>query len=191
MSEVAFPFNTAEEYECLLRLPYLFGPDIDVVELNLSDSTSGSRIKVPGRGANCDHVDVVDVKNSTHAKEEGDLEWICPVCGGEYTHTSEIVVDGLILSILRELEAEDPEGKVRAVNLKIDGDWEHVSENPDERVPMARKKRARLTLAQATAVMGLSSGTGEIVLSDSEDDKPSPRSKVTTSKPDIVDLDSD
>jgi hypothetical protein len=65
-----------------------------------------------------------------------------------------------------------------------------VSDDPAERVPMMRKKRARLTLAQASAVAGISS-TGEIVLSESEDD-PAPRQQSKGKvDPVVVDLDSD
>jgi hypothetical protein len=187
MTEASHPFRVLEEFECVLRLPDLFGPEVDVLELNLSDTTNGRRIAIPGRGSKCDHIDVVDVCTSTLATSPGSLEWMCPVCGMEYSSTEDIEVDGLMSSILRELDSEDPEGKVRAINLKISGEWEHVSDDPSERVPMIRKKRARLTLAQATAVAGLSS---EIVLSDSDDESPA-RSKSKVSQPEIVDLDSD
>lgn len=184
------PFAISEEYDCLLQLSYLFGPDIDVLELNLSDSTNGQRIKLPGRGSHCDHVDVVDVQNSTRADHQGDIDWICPVCGIEYRNTNEIVVDGLLVGILKELDAEDPDGKVRAINLRVDGSWEHVSADSNNRVPMARKKRDRLTLAQATAVKDILRGEGEIVLSDSESNEVSSKRKHSQ-QVEIVDLDSD
>jgi hypothetical protein len=186
----AHPFATCEEYDCLLNLSYLFGPDIDVVEINLSDSTNGKRIKLPGRGSRCDHVDVVDVQNSTHASRQGDMDWICPVCGVDYDNTDDIFVDGLLLGILGELNAEDPDGNVRAINLRVDGSWEHVSSDVNKRVPMARKKRNRLTLAQATAVKGMTLGEGEIVLSDSESNDASSKRK-TNQQVEVVDLDSD
>ena len=185
MGSSSHPFRQIEEYECVLRLPFLFGPDVDILELNLSDSTTGKRIKVPGRGASCDHIDVVDVCNSTHATTPGEIDWMCPVCGIEYKRTEDIEVDELLLSILSELDAEDPEENMRAINLKISGEWTHVSDDPAERVPMMRKKRARLTLAQASAVAGITSSTAEVVLSDSEDE---PKGKV---QPFVVDLDSD
>lgn len=188
MTDYAFPFRVTEEFECVLRLPDLFGPDIDVLELNLSDSTTGRRISTPGRGLKCDHIDVVDVSTSTRATSPGEIEWMCPVCGIEYRTTDEVEVDGLMLSIVKELDAEDPEGKVRAINLKISGEWEHVSDDPNERVPMVRKKRARLTLAQATAVAGL--GSEEIVLSDSDSENP-PHRSIVSNAGDVVDLDSD
>lgn len=184
------PFATSEEYDCLLNLSFLFGPDIDVVELNLSDSTNGQRIKLPGRGSRCDHVDVVDVQNSTRASRRGDLDWICPVCGAVYSSTDEIIVDCLLLGILGELNAEDPDGNVRAINLRVDGSWEHVSSDVNNRIPMARKKRNRLTLAQATAVKGMTLGEGEIILSDSESNEASSKRK-TNQRVEVVDLDSD
>jgi hypothetical protein len=192
MSITSHPFRVIEEYESVLKLPYLFGPDTDILEVNLSDSTNGNRIKVPGRGCRCDHIDVVDVCNSTHATNEGDIDWICPVCGNEYTQTNEIEVDGLILSIIAELDAEQTNDDTRAINLKITGEWTHVSDDPTQRVPIVRKKRPRLTLAQATAVAGLSGKSGEIVLSDSEDAVPhcSKDSKRKVEQV-IVDLDSD
>jgi hypothetical protein len=190
MGSTSHPFKVIEEYECVLKLPYLFGPDVDILELSLSDSTTGKRINIPGRGSQCDHIDVVDVCSSTHAESEGELDWMCPVCGLEYIHTADIEVDGLLLSILKELDAVDTDGNVRAINLNVNGEWTHVSDDPAERVPMMRKKRARLTLAQASAVAGISS-TGEIVLSESEDD-PAPRQQSKGKvDPVVVDLDSD
>jgi hypothetical protein len=96
---------------------------------------------------------------------------MCPVCGLEYSRTEDLDVDELVLGILKELDAEDPEGVTRAINLNIDGTWGHVSENPDERVPMMRKKRQRLTLSQAAAVAGL--GDGTVYLEDSSSESES------------------
>ena len=137
-------------------------------------------MRIPGRGTLCDHIDVVDVSNSTRASERGEIEWMCPVCGQEYLHTDEVDVDELIKGILADLCEEDPDEKVRAVNLNIDGSWEHVSADPEKRLPMQRKKRPRLTLAQATNIAGLGN-PGEIdLVEDSESEAGS-----------VVDLDSD
>ena len=112
-------------------------------------------------------MDVVDICHSTRAQQEGEIDWMCPVCGLEYDQTAQIRVDGLVAQLLAELDAEDPEGIIRAVNLSKDGSWAHVSGNPEERLPMRRKKRARLTLDQARAVVG--ERTVEIDSSGSED----------------------
>lgn len=144
------------------------------------DTTNGKRIRLPGRGSRCDHIDIVDLWNSTRAFFCTAIDWMCPVCGREYHRTSDVEVDELILGILAELAAEDPEEKVRAVNLNLDGSWEHVSEDPDKRLPMQRKKRPRLTLAQATSI------ADKIDLVND-----SPSSGVSSSGQEVVDLNSD
>ena len=102
---------------------------------------------------------------------------MCPVCGTEYLQTDEVEVDELILGIIGELAAEDPDEKIRAINLNIDGSWEHVSADPEKRLPMQRKKRPRLTLAEATSIAGKA---GEIDLEADEEQEAS-----------VVDLDSE
>ena len=178
------PFTVFPEPDIVQRLPYWFGDDLEALEVNLSDSTTGKRILLPGRGRYCDHIDVVDVLNSTGAKEPGEIDWMCPVCGLEYTDSQDIIVDDLLRGILSELDLEDPDGKVRAINLNVDGTWSHVSENPEDRLPIRRKKRSRLTLDEAKAVVSgetAASPKAAVELSDSSDDEPGP----------VIDLDSD
>jgi hypothetical protein len=145
------PFNVLSEPDIVQKLPYWFGPDIDALEINLSDSTNGKRIQLPGRGRYCDHIDIVDVSNSTRATESGEIDWMCPVCGHEYSFTDDIMVDELLLNIIKELDDEDTEETVRAINLNIDGTWSHISQDPEDRLPMLRKKRARISLDEAKA----------------------------------------
>jgi hypothetical protein len=118
-----------------------------------------------------------------------DLDWMCPVCGSEYMHTDDIEVDGLILNILDDLNKENPEGTVRSINLKSDGTWEHVNEDPSMRLPMRRKKRARLTLAQINAIAGIKYDHAPVDLESSESDvEPQPVNKKAS---EVIDLDSD
>lgn len=134
------------------------------------------------------------MRNSTRASEAGEIEYMCPVCGLEYMSTEDIDVDELVIGILAELDAEDPEGVIRSINLNIDGSWTHVSDDPEQRVPMVRKKRPRLTLAQATAVAGLGSGAVDLD-SSSESDRAPPQRRMPASGPaevvDLVDSDED
>ena len=62
-------------------------------------------------------------------------------------------MDLLILDALKELNEDDEEETHRAINLYLDGHWTGVSENSESRLPMVRKKRLRLTLAEAKAAM--------------------------------------
>ncbi len=178
-----YPFTIFSESEIIQRLPFWFGEDLDALEVNLSDSTNGKRIGIPGRGRYCDHIDIVDVMNSTRATESGEIDWMCPVCGLESLHTDDIIVDELLLNILSELTDEDPDETVRSINLKIDGTWSHVSDDASSRLPMRRKKRSRLTLDEARAVFSgepIEQSTVEVVDSSSSDDN----------QP-VIDLDSD
>ena len=178
------PFPVFTETEIVQRLPYWFGADLDAVEVNLSDSTNGKRIRIPGRGRYCDHIDVVDVVNSTRASEAGEIEWMCPVCGYECMHTDDIIVDELLLNILTELNEEDSDEAIRSINLKLDGSWAHVSGDSSERLPMRRKKRSRLTLDEARAVFAgeaIEPTSVEVVDSSSSDD----------GQGQVIDLDSD
>jgi hypothetical protein len=180
-SSVEHPFTVFTEEEIVQRLPYWFGDDLEAIEVNFSDSTNGERIKTPGRGRYCDHIDVVDVMNSTRATEAGEIDWMCPVCGIECVQTDDIIVDELLLNILRELDHEDPSGTIRSINLNIDGTWTHVSGDASSRLPMRRKKRSRLTLDEARAVFTgepIERTTVEIVESSSDGEQ-------------IIDLDSD
>ena len=161
-------FGVLTYEDVLKRLPLWFGEGIEGLEVNLSDPTTGKRIRVPGRGFLCDHIDIVDVQNSTRAIEAGDLEWMCPVCGLEYSNTSEILVDMLIVGVLKELEEDDEEETHKAINLFLDGDWKGVGH---DRLPMTRKKRLRLSLAEARALVEHVDTLGEA--------------------PDVIDLDSD
>ena len=97
-------------------------------------------------------MDIVDVSNSTGAKDSGAIEWMCPVCGREYFHTDDIEVDMLLLSVLEELAEDDVEETHRAINLYLDGDWKGVSDDPKDRLPIVGKKRPRLTLGEAKAI---------------------------------------
>jgi len=181
-SSVEHPFTVYTEAEIVERLPYWFGEDMDALEVNLSDSTNGKRIQVPGRGRYCDHIDVVDVVNSTRATTAGEIDWMCPVCGSECTQTEDIIVDELLLNIISELDEEDPTESVRSINLKIDGTWTHVSGDAAERLPMRRKKRSRLTLDEARAVFSgepIEKTSVEVVDSSSSDEGH------------VIDLDSD
>ena len=168
---------------------------VPIPSLFSQDSTSGQRIRVPGRGSKCDHVDIVDVHNSTRATQSGEIEWMCPVCGMEYTNTDDIEIDGLLQGIIGDLETTDPGGEIRALNLHVDGTWTKVSDNAADRLPMRRKKRPRLTLAQATAVAGITAGP---VLLDEEDsdgergsDESTQRRTAVPSNTQVIDLDSD
>jgi hypothetical protein len=180
MSSSTHPFPVLDQLDMFRKLPFLFGDGIESLEVNLTDSTTGKRIVVPGRGSKCDHVDLVDVVNSTRAREAGELEWMCPVCGIEYSETSEIEVDGLMAEILGELDREDPDGVIRAINLDLDGTWSRVSDNPEERLPIRRKKRDRITLDQARQIVG------GFPIDLSEDESTPPVAKKAT---DVIDLD--
>ena len=120
---------------------------------------------------------------------------MCPVCGMEYTNTDDIEIDGLLQGIIGDLETTDPGGEIRALNLHVDGTWTKVSDNAADRLPMRRKKRPRLTLAQATAVAGITAGP---VLLDEEDsdgergsDESTQRRTAVPSNTQVIDLDSD
>ena len=104
-------------------------------------------------------------------------------------HTDEIEVDGLILNIVKELNQEDPEGHIRAINLRIDGTWSHVDVDPAKRLPMRRKKRARLTLAQINAFAGIDSENAPVELESSESDADPLPTRARVSE--VIDLDSD
>lgn len=109
-------------------------------------------------------------------------------------HTDEIEVDALIFDIIEQVKAEDPEGSIRAVNLKNDGSWSHVSANPEDRLPMKRKKRARLTLTQINAIAGINQIGNDLVDLASSDDEargPPPKQQVQSKSDEVVDLDSD
>ena len=182
-SSIEHPFTVFTESEIIKRLPYWFGEDLEAVEVNLSDSTNGKRIRVPGRGRYCDHIDVVDVVNSTRASEAGEIDWMCPVCGYECLHTDDIIVDELLLDVISELNEQDPEESIRSINLKLDGSWAHVSGDASERLPMRRKKRTRLTLDEARAVFAgepIEPTTVEVLDSSSSSDEGQ-----------VIDLDSD
>lgn len=180
-SSLSHPFTVFTEEEIVQRLPYWFGDELESIEVNFSDSTNGKRIQIPGRGRYCDHIDVVDVMNSTRAIQAGEIDWMCPVCGLECAHTDDIIVDELLSNILSELDHEDPAGITRSINLNIDGTWAHVSGDASSRLPMRRKKRSRLTLDEARAVFSgepIERSTVEIVDSSSDGEQ-------------IIDLDSD
>ncbi len=114
-------FTLLSADECRLRLPFILGSGIEKVEISLSDSVTGGRIRFPGRGRRCDHIDVVDLVTSVGRVDPEELlddPWVCPVCGTFYTDLKSLEIDGLLM----EAFSSAPESCL-SIMVNRDGSW--------------------------------------------------------------------
>lgn len=111
--------------ECVARLPFLLGDDIQSTIVSLRAPGSGARLRVPVRTPLCDHIDVFE------CPEEDDGEVVCPVCG-RFATLEELEVDSFFADLLERTDAETP-----AVEVTTDGEMKEVA----GAAPAAKRKK--------------------------------------------------
>ncbi|KAL4921082.1 hypothetical protein BDW62DRAFT_155317 [Aspergillus aurantiobrunneus] len=109
----------------------------DDLKVTLVDPFTARLFEVPVRGCHCEHAECFDHETflQTRALKSGDqspieADWRCPICRQD-ARPQNLVVDGFLANVRKELERTNQCDSARTVQIKADGTWEvKMDEDP-------------------------------------------------------------